>query len=288
MGKLIDLTGKTFGNWEVISRAPSKGTSTMWLCRCKCGIERDVSGNNLKRGNSISCGCTGNAKNLKPSDYIGKRYGRLLVIDFSVKCVGHKQINTPYFVCRCDCGTIKEIKVSQVKSGDTVSCGCYGREMTSMRMKDNGKKGYDTKSRLYRIWSGIKVRCYNKNHKDYALYGAKGVRVCDEWFNNYTDFQEWSLVNGYADNLSIDRIDTNGNYEPSNCRWTTALIQGRNKKVKSNSGTGIRGVQKSSYGTYYAIIGDGKTNKYIGSYKTIEEATKARKDAELRYWGDER
>lgn len=90
--------------------------------------------------------------------------------------------------------------------------------------------------RLYKCWQDMKSRCYNKNNKDYYNYGNRGITVCDEWINNYKNFYEWSISNGYTDTLTIDRINSNGNYEPSNCRWATHKQQGnntsRNKKIE--------------------------------------------------------
>lgn len=85
-------------------------------------------------------------------------------------------------------------------------------------------------SRIYRIWRGMKDRCYNINSKDYKNYGGRGIVVCDEWLNDFMSFYNWSMNNGYDDSLTIDRIDVNGNYEPSNCRWVTQKQQQRNRR----------------------------------------------------------
>lgn len=162
MGKqavLIDLTGKQFGYWEVIKRAPNdKYNQSMWVCRCKCGNEKVVRGNDLRRGKSTSCGCF-------RSDFVSKKFSK------------HKQTHT----------------------------------------------------RLYGIWAAIKRRCFGKNTYYYKRYGGRGITVCDEWKNNFISFYNWSIKNGYKSNLSIDRIDNNGNYCPSNCRWATKERQQRNK-----------------------------------------------------------
>lgn len=86
----------------------------------------------------------------------------------------------------------------------------------------------DTMERLYRIWHNMKSRCYNKNFSRYKYYGAKNIKICDEWKNDFSKFKQWALLNGYNDNLTIDRIDINKGYEPNNCRWVDMVIQNNN------------------------------------------------------------
>lgn len=119
------------------------------------------------------------------------------------------------YVCRCnDCGKEVEMWPSHFYRGSS-SCKCK-----------NYKKNYP---RLYGIWTNMKTRCYNDNVKSYEYYGAKGISVCDEWNNSFAEFMKWSFKNGYSDELTIDRINVSGNYEPSNCRWATIIEQANNK-----------------------------------------------------------
>lgn len=160
-------------------------------------------------------------------DETGKRYGRLVVIGYD-----HKQKNRGFFWrCKCDCG--KEVVVCgvELRRGDAKSCGCYARERFMKiveRKKENAK--YEKPSRLRRIWGNMKGRCYYESSPSYKNYGARGIKVCDEWLKHSKPFQEWALSNGYKDNLTLDRIDVDGDYEPSNCRWITQKEQMRNKR----------------------------------------------------------
>lgn len=159
----------------------------------------------------------------KKINLIGQKFGRLTVISEAPNigsCVAWR--------CLCDCGNQKDIRaLSLTKPNGTKSCGCLlSRENRRLRKITHGDK--DT--RLYRIWSNMKSRCNNKNRDHYADYGGRGIRVCDEWAN-YVDFKKWALANGYKDDLTLDRIDNDQNYSPTNCRWASLTEQNRNKRT---------------------------------------------------------
>lgn len=161
----------------------------------------------------------------KVKDLTGQHFGRLTVISYA----GTNKYNRSMWNCVCSCGNRKVVDSNSLQKGATRSCGCLDREahITSPNRKTHGKHN----TRLYRIWKAMKNRCFNANTNDFQKwYGGRGIVVCDEWKNNFQAFYDWAINNGYSDNLSIDRINVDGNYEPSNCRWATAAEQAHNKR----------------------------------------------------------
>lgn len=151
----------------------------------------------------------------------GRRFGRLTVIDLQ------RIDGRIYWKCKCDCGNTKLIPRGSLVSGRTRSCGCYNRERA---VETNTTHGM-TETRLYQTWQNMKNRCRNKNVESYKYYGERGISLCDEWNESFESFAKWSMENGYADGLSIDRIDPNVGYEPSNCRWVDIVTQANNKRT---------------------------------------------------------
>lgn len=154
-------------------------------------------------------------------DLSGYKFGDWIVLEYEGKSK---------WKCKCSCGNVKSVVAATLKNESSTNCGC--RKI---------KHGYEG-TKVYRLWSYMKERCESPKHKSYKSYGGKGIKVCDEWKEAKT-FIEWCLNNGYKEGLTLDRIDYNGNYEPSNCRFITNLEQQRNKS--NNRFLTIEGITKT-------------------------------------------
>lgn len=227
MGRLKDITGQRFGNLTVIKYLRTDKTAhghyAIWECKCDCGNITEVSTHSLKSGNTKSCGC------LISKNLIGMRFGRLVVIDREPP---KSKKSKGLWICKCDCGNITKVDTHRLKSGNTTSCGCKRTESTKKAMTKHGER----QTRLYNVWLNMKQRCSNPKNTEYKNYGERGISVCDEWAQQFECFSKWAYSNGYDKDAAhgectLDRIDNDGNYEPSNCRWVNLDTQSNNKRT---------------------------------------------------------
>lgn len=158
-------------------------------------------------------------------DLKGRVFGELTVLEYSHTDKNHRS----HWLCQCSCGKQKIISRASLIRGASKSCG--------HTIKYNSVKHNMSYSRLYTIWGDMKARCYNIKNTYYNLYGGRGIIICDEWLNDFVSFQKWAINNGYNDELTIERVDTNGNYESNNCKWVTRKEQANNKRYTKNQYT---------------------------------------------------
>lgn len=235
-----DLTGQKFGLLTVVGegsgRLNKRGyKDRTWICQCECGNVVEKPSVNFAYGKNQSCGCLKHKMVVEhyyelhkknQIDITGERFGRLTAIEMVEKSPKQGCM----WLCRCDCGNEVVRPVKLLRSGGVQSCGCLRDEKIA---KVNAKHN-KSHSRLYNVWNGMRQRCNDPNHKSYKNYGGRGIKVCDEW-DNFEAFEKWALESGYNPDAeygecTLDRIDVNGDYEPSNCRWVDIQTQAANRR----------------------------------------------------------
>lgn len=168
-------------------------------------------------------------------DRTGEVIGRLTVLGPAPDRFDKRGKSRIYWICRCECGMVKEFRDDRLDGNHTMSCGCLQRERASEANKGrkDGIKHGDSRERIHNIWYLIKFRCEDPTCPHYNRYGGRGIKMCEEWSNGidgYFNFKNWSMKNGYSDDLTVDRIDNDGDYSPGNCRWVDTYVQGNNKR----------------------------------------------------------
>jgi len=222
MGKYIDLSGQKFHQLTVIHDiGRASNGNVKWLCLCDCGNKREATADGLKSGKTYACkNCIKTTRNHELNDkLVGQKFGSLLVLE-RLPNDNEQHI----WLCRCDCGNELKIRGGNLLTANTRSCGCKSKVL---------KHGMSSSSE-YQAWSSMKARCLNPKNKAYKYYGGRGISICEQWINSFETF--YSDIGHKPDpTYSLDRIDSNGNYELSNCRWATPNEQWENRKIQSLS-----------------------------------------------------
>lgn len=211
-------------------------------------------------------------------DLIGQQFNKLTVVAY----YGKDNRGGTLWKCSCSCGSGKEVITStgNLRSGNTNSCGCFQKERASETSKTHGLSNSIT----YSSWVNMINRCKYESYEHYDRYGGRGIKVCDRWLESFENFLE-DMGERPSKEITLDRIDLDGDYFPENCKWSSKVEQARNRCVPSNSSSGVKGVHYHTRDKkWVANISINGKRKQIGYFNTKEEAISARNEAVEKYW----